>query len=300
LGMSRMAWREAALFYLIVGFWFLGFIVWTAGPMLASLFLSLTQFDGFHNPEFVGLGNYIGLFQERLFWQSLRVTGYYTFLSVPLGILFALSVALLLNQRLPGLSVWRTVYYLPSVLSGVAIALLWQWIYQPSFGIINATLWGVFRIKGPQWLFDTKWVIPALVLMNVWSSGGSMLLYLGALQGIPTHLFEAAELDGAGVARKFFHITVPMITPVIFFNLIMGIIGSFQVFTAAFVMTNKGGPNYGSYFFVLYIYQQAFEFFKMGQASAQAWILFVIIGLFTLLAFRSSALWVYYESEGRA
>lgn len=297
--MSRMARREAMLFYAIVGFWFLGFLVWTAGPMLVSLFLSLTRFDGFHNPEFVGLTNYGDLLQERLFWQSLRVTAYYTFLSVPLGIVFALSIALLLNQELPGLSVWRTVYYLPSVLSGVAVALLWQWIYQPSFGLINATLWSLLGIQGPKWLYDTDWVIPALVLMNVWGSGGSMLLYLGALQGIPTHLYEAAELDGAGMVRKFLHITIPMITPVIFFNLVMRIIGSFQVFTAAFVMTNKGGPNYASYFFVLYIYQQAFEFFKMGQASALAWILFVIIGIFTLLAFKSSALWVYYESEGR-
>jgi len=298
--MGRRARREAALFYLIVGFWLLGFLIWTAGPMLYSLFLSLTRFDGFHSPRFVGLENYLALPRERIFWQSLKVTGYYTLLSVPLGIAFALFIALLLNQELPGLSVWRTVYYLPSVLSGVAVALLWQWIYQPSFGIINATLWSLFRIKGPQWLFDTDWVIPALVLMNVWGSGGSMLLYLGALQGIPTHLYEAAQLDGAGIVRKFVHITIPMITPVIFFNLVMRIIGSFQVFTAAFVMTNKGGPNYASYFFVLYIYQQGFELFRMGYASALAWVLFIIISVFTLLAFKSSALWVYYESEGKA
>jgi multiple sugar transport system permease protein len=268
--------------------------------MLASLYLSLTDFDGVRTPTFIGLTNFSTLVGEKLFWQSARVTSVYTFVGVPLGICFSLSIALLLNQKLPGLSIWRTVYYLPAVLSGVAVALLWKWIYQPDFGIINATLWSVFGIKGPQWLYDTQWVLPSLIIMSIWGSGSSMLLYLAALQNVPSHLYEAAELDGATPVRKFLHITVPMITPVIFFNLILGIINSFQVFTAAFIMTNKGGPNYASYFFVLYIYQQAFEFFEMGKASALAWILFLLIALFTLLAFKSSALWVYYESERKA
>jgi multiple sugar transport system permease protein len=294
---SRMARQEAVLFYAIVGFWFIGFILLTGGPMLASLLLGFTQFDGVHAPTFVGMTNYTELIRDSLFWQSLKVTAIYTFVGVPLGICFSLSIALLLNQKLPGLAIWRTIYYLPAVLSGVAVALLWRWIYQPDFGIINATLWSLFGIKGPQWLYDTRWVLPSLILMSIWSAGSSMLLYLAALQAIPTHLYEAAELDGAGSARKFFHVTIPMITPVIFFNLILGIIGSFQVFTAAFIMTNKGGPNYASYFFVLYIYQHAFEFFKMGKASALAWILFLIISFFTVLAFKTSALWVYYEAE---
>jgi multiple sugar transport system permease protein len=292
--------REATLFYSIVGVWFFGFLLWTAGPMLVSLYLSLTAFDGVRTPVFIGLANYLEVFTEPLFWQSVRVTAAYTFLSVPLGISFSLSVALLLNQKIPGLPIWRTIYYLPAVVSGVAVALLWQWIYQPDFGLINATLYNLFKIKGPLWLFDTRWVLPSLIMMSIWGAGSSMLLYLGALQGIPTHLYEAAELDGAGRVARLLNVTLPMITPVIFFNLILGIIGSFQTFTSAFIMTNKGGPNYASYFFVLYIYQTAFEFFRLGKASALAWILFLIISLFTMLAFRSSALWVYYESERKA
>ena len=292
-----MAWEEARLFYLIVGWCMLGILLFTAGPMLFSLFLSFTSYNGFDAPVFIGMRNFSELFETKLFWQSLKVTFYYTFLAVPTNLITALFLAVLLNMKLPGLSWWRTIYYLPSVLSGVAVSLLWRWIYQPEYGVMNTLLWSLFHIQGPRWLFSTVWVIPSLVIMNAWSSGGNMLLFLAALQGVPTALYEAAALDGAGAARKFFHITLPMISPVIFFNLVMGIIGTFQVFTQAYVMTNKGGPSDATYFFVLYLFQQAFEYFQLGKASSLAWILFVIIMFFTALTFRTAKSWVYYEGE---
>ncbi len=261
---------------------------------MASFFLSLTQYDILAPPRWVGLDNYRQLFNDDLFWQALKVTMIYTFISVPLMMITSLGLALLLNQRVLGLSVFRTIFYLPTVTTGVAVALLWVWLLQPDFGLINNMLWSIFGIRGPQWLYDENWVLPALVLKSLWGVGGPMLIYLAALQGVPTHLYEAAELDGANAFRRFVHVSLPMITPVILFNLVMGIIASFQVFTDAYIMT-KGGPNYASYFYVYYLYQNAFQFFRMGFASAQAWILFLIILVFTTITLRSSSFWVYYE-----
>lgn len=184
---------------------------------------------------------------------------------------------------------------MPSVISGVAVALLWMWIFNPEFGVLNFLLWKLFHIQGPAWLMSEEWVIPALIIMSLWGIGGDIVIYLAGLQGIPTELYEAAEIDGANSFNKFLNITIPMMSPVLLFTLIMGIINSFQVFTQAYVMT-RGGPHYASLFYVLYIYQNAFQFFSMGYASALSWILFLIILALTFLIFKSSPLWVYYES----
>ena len=213
------------------------------------------------------------------------------------GVTTAFMVAILMNQRIWGIHVFRTIFYLPSSISGVPVALLWMWIFSPEFGILNTGL-RLFGIEGPQWLFDPVWVIPAFIVMSLWGIGGGMVIFLAGLQGIPQHLYEAAELDGAGAVAKFWNVTFPMMSPIIFFNLIMSIIGSFQTFTQAFVMT-KGGPANASLFYVLYLYRNAIGYFKMGYGSAMAWLLFLIILALTLLVFKSSPLWVYYEAEVR-
>jgi multiple sugar transport system permease protein len=287
--------RRNLAYFIFLAPWLIGFILWTGGPLLISIYFSLNQYDIITPAVWVGLDNYHQLFADQLFWQSLKVTSIYTFLGVPLVMIVSLALAMLLNQKVPGLGIFRTIFYLPTVTTGVAVALLWVWLLQPDFGLINNLLWTLFGIKGPQWLYDEKWVLPALIMKSLWGVGGPMLIYLAALQGIPTHLYEAAEMDGANSWQRFWRVTVPMISPVVLFNLVLAIIGSFQVFTDAYVMT-KGGPNYASYFYVYYLYQNAFQFFHMGLASAQAWILFLIILVFTAMILRSSTLWVYYES----
>jgi multiple sugar transport system permease protein len=202
-----------------------------------------------------------------------------------------------LNEKLPLVSIWRTVYYLPAIMSGVPVAVMWWLMFNSSFGLINSTLYSLTGIVGPRWLSDPPWVMPAFILMSLWAFGGPMLIYLAAIQGVPTHLYESAQLDGANVFQQIWHITIPSITPVIFFNGIMAIIASFQVFTNAFVIT-QGGPNYASYFFILHIYNNAFTYIaNMGYADALSWVLFTIMLIFTYLAFRSSHAWVHYETE---
>lgn len=295
---SRLARREAMWGFLCASPWFIGFFIFTAGPMLASIVLSLTRWDLLSPPRFVGLQNYKTLFSgDTSVWHSLEVTTYYAVLAVPLHTAFGLFLAILLNQKIRFQRFVRTVYYLPSVVSGVAVALLWQWIFSPDFGLLN-TLLGYVGIKGPAWLANGHTVIPAFVIMSLWGVGASMIIYLAGLQGIPTELYEAAQMDGAGTLRQFWTVTVPMLSPVIFFNVIMGIIGALQIFTQAYVMT-AGGPHDASLFFMLYLYQNAFEYFKMGYASALAWVLFFYIMALTLLVIRSSAVWVYYEGRTR-
>ena len=291
-----LARQEALWFYAFVSPWLVGFVLWVAGPMLASLYLSFTSYQITEPPNWVALGNYERLFADPLFWQSLRVTAYFTFLSVPLSVACAVVVAMLLNQPIPFLSAWRTIYYLPSITSGVAIALMWSWIFNPNFGLLNVTLYSTTGIQGPGWLTDTRWVVPTFVLMSLWTFGGPMLIYLAAIQGIPTQLYEAAEIDGASKVRQMVSITIPLITPVIFFNLVINIINSFQSFTNAYIIT-QGGPNYASYFYIYYLFQNAFSYFRMGFASAQAWVLFVVIISLTAVAFWSQKHWVYYEAS---
>ena len=293
--MSPMAKREERYFYLCISPWIAGFLIFTAGPIVASLFFSFCNYDVVTPPNWVGIQNYKRLISDPLFWQSLKVTSYFSLVSVPLGIALSLIIAILLNQNIKGLTWFRTIYYMPSVISGVAVALLWMWIFNPEFGVLNFLLWKLFHIQGPAWLMSEEWVIPALIIMSLWGIGGDIVIYLAGLQGIPTELYEAAEIDGANSFNKFLNITIPMMSPVLLFTLIMGIINSFQVFTQAYVMT-RGGPHYASLFYVLYIYQNAFQFFSMGYASALSWILFLIILALTFLIFKSSPLWVYYES----
>jgi multiple sugar transport system permease protein len=269
--------------------------------MIASLVLSLARYDVITPPQFVGLSNYVKMLtNDPLVFQSLKVTALYALGSVPLGLCFSLFLALLMNQKIRGITTFRTIYYMPAVISGVPVALLWMWIFNPDFGIINNAL-GLVGIQGPKWLSSETWVIPAFIIMSLWTIGAPMIIYLAGLQSIPQHLYEAAEIDGAGPWAKFIQLTIPMISPVIFFNAVLGVIGSFQVFTPAFVMT-QGGPVNASLFVGLYLYNNAFVYFQMGYASALAWLVFAIILALTLLVIRSSPYWVYYEGgtgEGR-
>jgi multiple sugar transport system permease protein len=290
--------REEIAGWLLAGPWILGFLLFTVGPMIASIWLSLTSWDLLGTPKFVGLANYIRLLtDDPSVWQALRVTTVYAFTSVPLTVGLGLLVAMLLNENVRLQGLFRTTYYMPSVVAGVAVALLWRWLFSPDFGLINAFLaW--FGIRGPAWLSDSHWALPALVIMSIWGVGSGMVIYLAGLQGVPTALYEAAELDGASARQRFWTITVPMISPVIFFQAIMGIIGALQIFTQAFIMTD-GGPKDATLFYLLYLYRNGWVYLKMGYASALAWVLFIYIMILTLLILRSSSAWVYYEGSTR-
>jgi len=235
--MSSIAKREERYFYIFISPWIIGFLIFIAGPIIASLYFSFCNYDVVTPPVWIGFQNYKKLFFDPLFWQALKVTSYYSLLSVPLGIILSLVIAILLNQKIRGLVWFRTIYYIPSVISGVAVSLLWMWIFNPEFGILNFLLWKLFRIHGPAWLMSEEWVIPALIIMSFWGIGGDIVIYLAGLQGIPTELYEAAAIDGANSWKKFLNITIPMMSPILLFTLVMGIIGSFQVFTQAYVMT---------------------------------------------------------------
>ncbi len=306
---GKLARREAIWFWIFITPWILGFIFFRGGPILASLGLSFTKYNVASPPQFLGLDNYTRLFDDRIFFKSLQVSAYYTFLSVPLGIVASLSLAILLNQKgMPFLGVYRTLYYIPALVVGsVSVALLFQWILNPSFGIMNYVISyllgpnGVIPlgITGPKWFFDPDWVVPSFVLMSLWGFGGPMLIYLAGLQGVPTALYEAATIDGANAWQRFWNVTLPMISPVILFTFITGMIGSFQIFTPAYIVSNgEGGPAYASMFYVLYLYLNAFRRYRFGYASAQAWILFIVILILTVLAFRVSRRAVYYEAQG--
>jgi multiple sugar transport system permease protein len=294
---SKERRTEAFTFYLTVAPWVVGFILFTLGPMVASAWYGFNKWNFISPPQFIGLNNYAQAFKDPLFVKSLANTAYFSFGSVPLELAFGLLVALVMNNNLKGINLFRSIYYLPAVMSGVAVVLLWRWVFDPKYGMINQVL-ALVGIKGPTWIYSPQWVIPAFILMTLWGVGGYMILYLAGLQGVPTELYEAADIDGAGKLRRLVSITLPMISPVIFFNLVMGVIGSFQVFTSSFIMTN-GGPANASLFYVLYLYRQAFQYFNAGYGSALAWILFLVIMAMTAVVFRGSALWVYYEGSGR-
>lgn len=297
-GLTRKK-REAILGYLCISPWIIGFLAFTLGPILASFYFGFTVWGILDTPRWVGFANYKqAFFEDELFWQSLKVTAIYSFGSVPLNLVFGLILALLLNQNVKLLGLYRTVYYLPSVLSGVAVSMMWIWIFNYRYGILNFLLKKI-GINGPAWLADPKWVLPAFIIMSLWGVGGGMLVYLAGLQGIPTELYEAAAIDGANRRQKFFKITLPLLTPILLFNLVTGVISSFQVFTPAFIMTG-GGPANATLFYVLYLYRNAFSYgfgtYGMGYACTLAWILFIIILFLTLLILRSSPAWVYYEA----
>lgn len=276
--------------------WLLGLLIWFLIPMVASIYLSLTSYNIVEPPYYIGLGNYVELLKDPIIWQSMKVTTLYAVGSVPLSLSLGLLLAMLLNQKVRGIAFWRTIYYLPSIVSGVAVALLWEWLFNGRFGLINYILEIVFKIEGPNWLADTRTAIWAFVVIRIWMVGGSMLINLAALQGVPTALYEAAEIDGAGSWRKFAHITVPMISPVIFFNLVMGIIGALKSFDLFYIMTG-GGPNNSTLTFMLHLYRTAFQYMRMGYGSAMAWLLFIYLVVLTAIVFRSSGTWVHYESS---
>ena len=296
---SKLSKREAKFGYIFISPWLLGFLMFVVIPIIASLYLSFTNYELFKSgTSWVGLKNYMELLtQDRLFWKSLYNTIYFTVFSVPLGIAVALILALLLNRKLFGITIYRTIFYLPAVTSGVALSLLWVWLFEPNYGLINVIL-GKIGVQGPGWISDLLWAKPALILMSLWGIGGIMVILLAGLQGVPEQLYEAAELDGANWWQKFVHVTFPMISPVIFFNLIMGVIGAFQYFTQAYVMTG-GGPVDSTLFYVLYLFRQGFLLLRMGYASAMAWILVIITLILTIVQFKLASSWVYYEGGGQ-
>lgn len=294
---SRTALQEEFSGYLFASPWLLGFIIFNLGPMLASMAFSFLDWNFIRPPLFIGLGNYSEMLADEVTWHALKVTAEYSFVTVPVGMAFSLALALLLNQRLVGTNLLRTIYYLPAVVSGVAVAYMFGWMFNPKQGLVNSFL-AKLGIDGPGWLTSSAWALPTLMIMSLWGVGGGMLIYLAGLQNIPTPLYEAAEVDGANRWRRFVHITLPMLSPTLLFNLVMGIIGSFQVFTTAYVLT-EGGPGRATLFYVLHLYRNAFQYFRAGYSSALAWFLFAVILLLTLAVFRSTPVWVYYEGAVR-
>lgn len=288
--------------YLFISPWLIGFLLFTFGPILASLFLSFTKYDLMNPPKWVGLGNFRELMNDPLFRRSLINTLYYTVVVVPCGMVFSLSLALLLNTKIKGIYIFRAIYYLPTVTSGVALCLLWRWLFNPDFGLVNYII-SKLGFTPPGWLTDPVWAMPVVMSLSIWAGvGGPMLIYLAGLQNIPEQLYEAAALDGANAWQQFKNITIPMLSPTIFFNLVMAIISSFQVFTTVYVMTSyiatatePGGPANSTLVYVLYLYQTGFRYLTMGKACAMAWILFLIIFTLTLINFKLAPKWVHYE-----
>ncbi|OBZ11409.1 carbohydrate ABC transporter permease [Bacillus sp. FJAT-26390] len=288
--------REERSFWFFIAPWFIGFICFTGGPILFSLLLSFTEYNVISPPTFAGTSNYSLLFGDRLFYKSLSVTLYYSVMAVPFTILTSLIIAVLLNHKIKGQSLLRTLYYAPSIISGVAVSFLWSWLLNPQFGVVNSVLYDWFGIQGPGWFTSPGTVVPSMVLMQLTASGSTMVIFLAALQSLPADLFEAASLEGASGFAKFRKITVPLISPVILFNTIISMIGSLQIFTEAYVIT-KGGPDWNSYFYVYYLFDTAFKQFRMGYASAQAWILFLLIFALTLVSLWGSKKFVHYEYD---
>lgn len=284
--------------YAFISPWVIGFILFMGGPIIASMILSFFSWKMITPPRFIGLTNYINMFTvDAWFRTSIVVTAEYVFISVPLSLILALFLAILVNQNVRLSSFWRTAFYVPAVISGVAGAVIWRWMYHNELGMINALL-SLVGIAGPRWLYDKHTALLSLIIMRLWNVGVPMVIFLAALQAMPKFLYEAAEIDGAGEVAKFFNITLPLLTPVIFFNLVIAIIGGIQTFAEPFVMTS-GGPENATLFFGLYLYQNAFAFLKMGYASAMAWIMFITILVLTVLQFTIANRWVYYEgSEG--
>jgi multiple sugar transport system permease protein len=293
--------REAATGYALVLPWMLGFAIWELFPFARSLYLSFTTYNIFQPPEWVGFQNYVKIFtKDRHFWPNMRMTLLYALISVPLGAAGALGVALLLSRAIRGIGAWRTIYYLPAVLPVAAVALLWAWMLSPRSGLINYMLQPIYNLLGMeplQWFTDVNLVLPSYVIMGMWGIfGATAVILLAGLKNVPTELYEVADLDGANAWRKFRHVTLPMLSSTMFYIVIMGVIGALQIFTQAFFITT---PTRAPEFMNVMIYQQAFTFRHMGYASALAWVLMIIIFVATLLVFRSSALWVYYEGERR-
>jgi multiple sugar transport system permease protein len=297
---SGVSTRQNGVAFLFLAPWVCGILVLTLGPILASLYLSLTNYDLFTAPVWAGLANYKRLFfEDARYYQALKVTFTYVALSVPLKLAFALGVALVLNRGLSGLGFYRSVYYLPSLLGGsVAIAIMWRQLFAYD-GIVNEFLLQ-FGFDGPSWISNPAYALYTLVTLSIWQFGSPMVIFLAGLKQIPQELYDAAAVDGAGPWRKFLNVTLPLLTPIIFFNFVMQLINSFQAFTPSFIISNgTGGPADSTLFYTLYLYEQGFTNFQMGYASAMAWVLVAIIGTTTGLAFMSARYWVHYGDEAR-
>lgn len=290
--MSPVARKRNRIGYLFIAPALIGLVVFYAFPMIFSLVVSFTDWNLLSAPSPVGMENYKNLANDDVFLKSIRVTFYYTLLAVPLSNVYALMMALLLNAKIKGRSVVRTIFYVPSIVPAVAAAGIWMYIFNPYNGFLNQILLK-FGLNPQMWIFSPSQVIPCIVTMAVWGAGNTAVIYLAALQGVPRELHEAVALDGGNGFHKFFNITVPMISPIIFYNLIMGVINSMQAFTQGYIMTD-GGPNNSSLFYVLLLYRRAFEQTTMGIACAMAWILFVVLGILTIVNFALSKKWVYY------
>jgi multiple sugar transport system permease protein len=294
-----MSQRKALKAYLYISPFLLGFVLFVLGPALASAYISLTAYQIISPPRFVGLANYTeALTRDPLFWKALGNTLYYAGIAVPLSLVGSLGCALLLNQQIKARAVFRTMFFLPSITPVVATTLLWVWLLNPDFGLINYTL-SLVGIEGPKWLGSPDWAKPALIVIHLWSAvgGGAMIIFLAGLQGVPQELHESASIDGANAWHRFVNVTIPMLTPSIFLNLVLGLIGGLRVFTTAFVATD-GGPSYATHFYMLHLFNSAFRFLEMGYASTLAWLFTVLVLALTVVQFRLSERWVYYAGRG--
>ncbi|BFH71518.1 MAG: sugar ABC transporter permease [Paenibacillus dendritiformis] len=305
----RAGWSKKERHYVYLGLafaspWIIGFLVFTVYPFFGSLYFSLTDYDLFSPPRWVGLDNYKQIIADSGFYKSLGNTFFMAFISVPITLTCSLLIALLLNTKVKGINYYRTIFYLPSVIPIVASALLWTWMLNPDFGLINMAL-RALGLPDPAWLLDPRYTKPSLILMSLWGSGAGALIFLAALQGVPKQYYEAAQVDGANWWHRFWRITVPALSPIILFQLIMGLIGAFQIFTESYILAggkvdggkSLGGPDQSLLFYAVNLYQEAFVYLKMGYASALAWILFLIVLLITFVLLKTSGRWVYYGGD---
>jgi multiple sugar transport system permease protein len=291
---SRRRLHENLIGYLFFSPWLLGLLLFNVIPIILAVYYSFTAYTVLQPPQWIGLGNYEEMFMvDELFWKALYNTTYYAVFSVPISLFFAIFLAVLLNFKVPGQSFFRATFFLPSIVPAVAASVVWAWMLHPEYGLINDLL-GRLGLPGPPWLTSEVWSKPAFILMSLWGIGPTTIIFLAGLQDIPQHLYEAAEIDGANSWQRLWNVTLPLLTPTIFFNLVIGLIGAFQVFTQAFIIS-AGGPLWSTLFYVLYLYNQGFEYFNMGYASAMAIVLFVIILILTAIVQLTSRKWVYYE-----
>ena len=297
-GASPLTRRKAIEGYLYISPFLLGFVIFTAYPLVTSLYLSFTSYNIISDPTWIGLENYQRAFtQDGQFWASLGRTARYALMVVPLGIICSLLAAMLLNQGFRGTTIFRTVFFLPSITPIIASVLIWLWLLQPSIGVVNYLL-SLVGVPGPPWVQSTTWAVPSLVILSLWNTAGGsrMIVFLAGLQGVPQELYEAAHIDGANRWQRFWNVTVPMISPTIFFNLVISVIGALSVFSVAYIGT-QGGPNYATYFYVYHLYISAFQFNLMGYASAMAWIFLIIVLALTWMQFWGQKRWVFYAGD---
>ncbi|GGB32587.1 ABC transporter permease subunit [Virgibacillus dakarensis] len=289
--------NNGATGWLFAAPWIIGLFLFYILPLVVSIFFSFTSYSILQPGEFIGFQNYKELINDELFFKSIYNTVYFAVIFVPLSIIFGVALAMLLNIKIKGMTIYRTIFFLPTLVPHVAIAVLWMWMLNPGFGLVNGFL-DMIGIKGPAWLGSEEWSKPSLIFMSLWGIGQAIVIYLAGLGDISDEYYEAAEVDGANWFQKTFHITLPLLTPVIFFNLVMGVIGAFQQFTLPYTLTQgQGKPANSLTFYVMYLYDNGFKYFKMGYASAMAWILFVVIMILTILIFWSSKRWVHYQGK---